>query len=115
QTRLTQTGMVIGTINYMAPEQISGAGSSGATDVYSMGVMFYEMLTGVKPFSGETTIDIMKQIIDKDPIEPFKLRFDIPTQLNDAILEMMEKRQDIRPSAGDVLVTMSKIQMRLRE
>jgi serine/threonine protein kinase len=109
QTRLTQTGMVIGTINYMAPEQIAGSGFSGATDIYSMGVVFYEMLTGEKPFVGETTIDIMKQIIDKTPIEPVKYRFDTPTGLNDLVLAMMEKKQKDRPDAGEVLEVLKRI------
>lgn len=113
QTRLTQTGMVIGTINYMAPEQISGAGFSGATDVYSMGVMFFEMLTGEKPFIGETTIDLMKQIMDRVPIEPIRYRFDIPEELNDLILEMMEKESDVRPHVEDVLETLRRIRSHL--
>ena len=69
----------------------SGSSFSGATDIYSMGVMFYEMVTGESPFIGETTIDIMKQINDKPPIEPIKLRFDIPMEINDMILHMMGK------------------------
>lgn len=109
QTRLTQTGMVIGTINYMAPEQISGAGFSGATDVYSMGVMFFEMVTGEKPFIGETTIDLMKQIMDRTPIDPIRYRFDLPEELNELILEMMEKQYDVRPHVGDVLETLRRI------
>ena len=113
QTRLTQTGMVIGTINYMAPEQISGSEFSGATDVYSMGVMFFEMLTGEKPFIGETTIDLMKQILDRVPIEPIRYRFDIPEELNDLILEMMEKESDVRPHVEDVLETLRRIRLHL--
>ena len=115
QTRLTQSGMVIGTINYMAPEQISGAGFSGATDIYSMGVMFYEMLTGEKPFVGETTIDIMKQIIDKTPIEPIRFRFEVPTELNELIVQMMEKESDDRPDVEDVLETLKRIYSRLSD
>jgi ligand-binding sensor domain-containing protein/tRNA A-37 threonylcarbamoyl transferase component Bud32 len=115
QTRLTQSGMVIGTINYMAPEQISGSGFSGATDVYSMGVMFYEMMTGEKPFVGETTIDIMKQIIDKTPIDPMRFRFELPAELNDLILRMVEKESEDRPEVEDVLDTLKRIYLRLSE
>jgi serine/threonine-protein kinase len=115
QTRLTQTGMVIGTINYMAPEQIAGSGFSGATDIYSLGVVFYEMLTGEKPFVGETTIDIMKQIIDKTPIKPVKYRCDTPTELNDLVLMMMEKKQKDRPNAEEVLEALKRIYTRLND
>ncbi|HLP57394.1 MAG TPA: protein kinase, partial [Candidatus Deferrimicrobium sp.] len=103
QTRLTQTGMVIGTINYMAPEQIAGTEVTGATDIYSIGVMFYEMVTGKKPFTGETTIDIMKEIIEKIPVEPVKFRADIPPALSDLILQMMAKKRIERPATGEVL------------
>ena len=103
QTRLTQTGMVIGTINYMAPEQIAGTEATSATDIYSIGVMFYEMLTGRKPFMGETSIDIMKEIIEKHPIEPIKYRPEIPLELNDLIMRMMGKKMAERPITEEVL------------
>lgn len=112
QTRLTQTGMVIGTINYMAPEQISGSDFSGATDIYAMGVMFYEMLTGEKPFKGDTTIDIMRQIVDKTPIALVKHRYEIPMDLNDLVLEMMEKEQEARPHVKDVLERLRRMESR---
>lgn len=103
QTRLTQTGIVIGTISYMSPEQISGKGSAPASDVYALGIIFYEMITGVKPFIGETTIDIMKQILDKMPIEPIRFRFDISFELNRLIMWMLEKEQAARPHIQQVL------------
>ena len=109
QTRLTETGMVIGTINYIAPEQISGSSFSGATDIYSMGVMFYEMITGEKPFIGETTIDVMKQIIDKTPIDPIKFRYDIPVELSDMVLQMMKKETKLRPNIKEVLETLKRV------
>lgn len=109
QTRLTQTGMVIGTINYMAPEQIAGTEATSATDIYSIGVMFYEMLTGRKPFVGETSIDIMKEIIEKHPTEPIKFRNDIPLELNDLIMHMMGKKMAERPLTEEVLQNLQTI------
>jgi serine/threonine-protein kinase len=103
QTRLTQTGTVIGTINYMSPEQITGQGAFPASDIYALGIIFYEMITGDQPFIGETTIDIMKQIIDKSPIEPIRFRFDISFELNHLIMRMLEKERDLRPSVSEVL------------
>jgi ligand-binding sensor domain-containing protein/tRNA A-37 threonylcarbamoyl transferase component Bud32 len=115
QTRLTQTGMVIGTINYMAPEQIAGTEISGATDIYSIGVMFYEMLIGKKPFDGETSIDIMKEIIEKIPIEPIRFRTEIPQELNDLVLSMMSKKTAERPTAEEVLSSIQYIYTTLND
>ena len=101
QTRLTQTGVVIGTINYLSPEQISGKDSSAASDIYSLGILYYEMLKGEKPFLGETTIDIMKQIMDKVPIPPHRFR-DIPPELSRLVMSMLEKDKKSRPPIYDV-------------
>ena len=103
QTRLTQTGIVIGTINYMSPEQISGEGSFAASDIYSLGIIFYEMITGEKPFLGETTVDVMKQILDKSPIEPIRFRFDISFELNHLIMRMLIKEKEKRPTIEEIL------------
>lgn len=113
QTRLTQTGMVIGTINYMAPEQIAGTEVSCATDIYSIGVMFYEMLIGKKPFDGDTSIDIMKEIIEKSPMEPIKFRMEIPRELNELVLRMMNKKKAERPTAEEALESLRYIYTRV--
>jgi ligand-binding sensor domain-containing protein/predicted Ser/Thr protein kinase len=113
QTRLTQTGIVIGTINYMSPEQISGKGSVAASDIYSLGIIFYEMITGEKPFIGETTIDIMKQILDKSPIEPIRFRFDISFDLNHLIMRMLEKETKDRPDIMEVVTQLKIINLNI--
>jgi ligand-binding sensor domain-containing protein/tRNA A-37 threonylcarbamoyl transferase component Bud32 len=114
QTRLTQTGIVIGTINYLSPEQISGRGSSPASDIYALGIMFYETITGEKPFIGDTTIDIMKQIMDKTPIEPIRFRFDMSFELNHLIMKMLDKEIDSRPAISEVLQRLRTIGANLR-
>jgi serine/threonine-protein kinase len=113
QTRLTQTGIVIGTISYLSPEQISGKRSGAASDIYALGTIFYEMLTGEKPFIGETTTDIMKQILEKTPIEPLHFRDDIPRELNHLILRMLEKEIKSRPIIFDVLAYLQGIEVNL--
>ncbi|MFC2141242.1 serine/threonine protein kinase, partial [Acidobacteriota bacterium] len=81
-TRLTETGEILGTINYLPPERISQQEFSTAGDIYSLGVVFYEMLTSEKPFIGETPVDIIRQILEKEPIEPRQFRPEIPNELN---------------------------------
>ncbi|MGE5342924.1 MAG: two-component regulator propeller domain-containing protein [Candidatus Omnitrophota bacterium] len=103
QTRLTQTGVVMGTICYMAPEQICGKGSMSSSDIYSLGIIFYEMLSGEKPFLGETTIDTMRRIMDSDPIEIERYRPDVPPMLSTLIMNMLEKDREKRPSVLQIL------------
>lgn len=98
-TRLTETGMVVGTIFYLSPEQVSGGQVTLASDVHALGIIFYEMLTGIRPFIGETTIDVMKQIIDIEPIHPDKFRPEIDKTLCDLVMFMLRKDPVHRPTA----------------
>jgi len=102
QTRITQTGTVLGTLNYMAPEQISDGRFSYASDVYSLGVIFYETLTKKIPFPGDNVTDIMRQILHEAPIEPILLRPDLTPGLNNLVLRMIEKQPGLRPLAKEV-------------
>ncbi|MCP5054164.1 MAG: protein kinase, partial [bacterium] len=103
RTQLTQTGIIIGTIHYMAPEQFSGSGWFSATDIYAMGVMFREMLTGRQPFAGENSIEILKQIMDDPPIGPLKEQPGIPAELDHLIVSMIAKDLQSRPNIRQVL------------
>ena len=97
-SRFTETGIVVGTIFYLSPEQVSGGVLTTASDIHSLGVIFYEMLTGVKPFIGETTLDVMKQILYNEPISIFKFRPDLDRSLADLIMLMLKKEPRLRPS-----------------
>lgn len=108
-SRLTETGIVIGTLSYLSPEQIKESAFSSASDIYSLGVTFYEILTGIKPFFGESSLDIMKEILNKDPVEPVCLRDDVPEELNRLIVRMMEKEPQDRPWIKDVCSILEKI------
>ncbi len=96
-TRLTETGEILGTINYLPPERITNQEYSPAGDIYSLGVVFYELVTREKPFLGETPLDVIKQILEKEPIEPIRLRPGIPGELNALILKMMSLKPGERP------------------
>jgi serine/threonine-protein kinase len=99
QTRLTRSGNFIGTLEYMSPEQLLNADSSPANDIFSLGVIFYRMLSGVNPFQGETIIEIMREVIKKEPFELLVSRPGIPGKLDYLVMKMMDKRPEQRPSA----------------
>ena len=69
----TSSGLIIGTVNYMSPEQVRGQPLDGRTDLWSLGVTFYEMLTGERPFTGETPSDVQASILLSDPQYPNQL------------------------------------------
>ncbi len=94
---LTKTGMVLGTIYYMPPEQLFHSAFSFAGDIYSLGIIFYEMMTGEKPFQGETTGEIMFEIMNKKP-EPILQKVpDIDEKINEVIFQMINKKPQNRP------------------
>ena len=102
ETRLTQSGNLIGTLQYLAPEQVLDAHSAPTNDIFSMGVTCYYILSGENPFAGETAIDIMRQIIIKEPVRVSELRPDIPGELDKLVMQMMNKEPGERPSAGSI-------------
>lgn len=101
-SRLTETGMVVGTIFYLSPEQVSGGQVTSASDVHALGIIFYEMLTGIRPFIGETTIEVMKQIMEIEPIAPDKFRPEIDRTLCDLVMFMIKKDPMHRPNVEAV-------------
>jgi serine/threonine-protein kinase len=95
---LTQVGAMIGTPRYMSPEQCDGLDLTPAADVYSLGCILYEMLTGTVPFSGSTPLAIaMKQISDT-PRSPREFVSTIPVPLEKVVLHTLEKRPENRPA-----------------
>jgi len=114
QTRLTETGVVVGTLNYLSPEQISSSHFTPASDIYALGVVFYEMTTGIKPFPGESATELMNVILNKEPIQPSTYCAEMPDLLEKLILQMLEKKEELRPSIGEVLHKLSMIQSTLK-
>lgn len=101
--RLTQSGILIGTINYLSPEYVKGRDFSKASDIYALGVIFYEMITGEQPFKGETALEIMKKIIGRAPKEPREYCQEISPALNQLIMDMMAKVPGKRPGLKDAI------------
>jgi WD40 repeat protein/serine/threonine protein kinase len=91
--RLTQQGMLVGTPNYMAPEQAAGGRReiSSAIDVYALGAILFELLTGRPPFTGETAVDILLQVQNNDPISVTRLHPGIPLDLATVTMKCLEK------------------------
>ncbi|MGI8835945.1 MAG: serine/threonine-protein kinase [Pyrinomonadaceae bacterium] len=95
---LTQVGAMIGTPRYMSPEQCDGAELTPAADVYSLGVILYEMLTGTVPFSGTTPLAIAMKHTSELPRRPRDFVATIPPALEGVVLSALEKRPEDRPA-----------------
>ncbi|HKO96327.1 MAG TPA: protein kinase [Pyrinomonadaceae bacterium] len=95
---LTQIGAMIGTPRYMSPEQCDGAELTPAADVYSLGVILYEMLTGSVPFSGSTPLAIAMKHTTELPRSPREIVASIPTPLENLVLHTLEKNPQDRPA-----------------
>jgi len=109
-TRLTRTGLIMGTIFYVAPEQLTRSAILPAGDIYSLGVICYQVLTGEKPFSGDTAFGIARQIMNKEPMEIKAFQPGVPAELSELVKEMMARDPGKRPSAGEVLNRLSEIE-----
>ncbi len=91
---VTQTGTVLGTSNYLSPEQAEGAPVTPASDVYSLGVVLYELLTGDVPFRGDNLVVVAMKHVTEDPPDVAELRPDIPPRLAQAVRHALEKQPE---------------------
>ncbi len=101
---MTITGQVVGTPNYMSPEQVLGKQLDGRSDLFSVGVILYEMVTGERPFEGQSITTIMYKIVHETPIPPRKLDATIHAGLSAVIEKALSKSADDRFPNGEALV-----------
>ncbi len=100
----TMTDGAIGSVHYISPEQAKGSHTDAKTDLYSVGVMLYEMLTGTLPFQSDNAVSVALMQLQNDPVKPREINPDIPVGLEQIIIRAMQKNQSDRyQSASEIL------------
>ena len=102
-TALTQSGALLGTPRYMAPEETSGGPAGCAVDIYATGVVLYECLTGRPPFQADTPLELIDQVRNRDPIAPAKIQPGVPRDLETICMKCLEKEPGRRFSSAAAL------------
>jgi len=106
-TVATSPGTVVGTVRYMSPEQVRGQTVSSATDIFSLGTVFYELGAGRHPFAATSSVEIMSAILSETPPEPSRVNSEISTDLNSLIRRMLHKDARLRPTAAEVCTVLA--------
>ena len=110
RSRLTQHGMMVGTVAYMPPEQALGGETTPQADLYSLGAMLYELVTGRRPFVGEDPTAIISQHINTQPVAPSWHSEHCPPDLEELILHLLAKAPEDRPAtASEVLAALEAV------
>ncbi len=96
EQKMTQVNKIVGTVEFMAPELIQGKDASAASDIYSMGVTLYELVSGKLPFESDTDFNLMQAILKKKPSPPDKLNVSVPRALADIVMKALDKNPENR-------------------
>src|SRR5262245_44648486 len=112
-TGATRAGVVLGSVAYMSPEQVQGKAVDGRSDVFSFGLVLYEMVTGRRAFAGNTDVEMLAKILETEPPSVDKLRKDVPAPLAALIAQCLEKDSARRPTATAVRQQLAAIRQAL--
>ena len=104
QSRLTVEGLVVGTVAYLAPEQAVGRSPDARSDLYSLGALLYELLTGRPPFLGEDAVTVISQHLSTPPVSPSWHNADVPPPLEAIVLRMLAKDPQDRPASARAVI-----------
>ncbi len=103
-TMVAETSKIIGSVHYFSPEQARGSYVDARTDIYSLGIVIYEMLTGRVPFDGETPIEVALKHINQEIVPPSKLAKNIPPALEKIVMQATDKFQTSRYASADAML-----------
>ncbi len=114
QSLSTETGTVMGTASYMSPEQARGLKVDARTDVFSLGILLYEMIAGNRPFTGETTMDVLSAILSREPAPLTTNKETVPDELQRIVSKMLRKAPDERyQTVRDLLVDLKSLKQEI--
>jgi len=108
----TTPGTVLGTVAYMSPEQAQAETATPASDVFALGIVFYEMATGRRPFVAPTSFGVMSAIVSEQPVPPARLNPALPPAFEDLVMRMLAKEPGRRPSTEEVHAELAAITSR---
>lgn len=103
ESTLTYSGNVVGSVRYFSPEQAQGGAITPKSDIYSLGVVMYEMLTNHLPFTGDNVVSIAMKHVEEEPVPPNILREEIPPMLEAIVLRAMCKNPELRPDGMELI------------
>lgn len=110
ESTMTYSGSVLGSVHYFSPEQARGSMITPKSDVYSLGVTLYEMLTGRLPFNGDNPVSIAMKHVEEEAVPPTAFNPKIPPMLEAVVMRAMNKNPDMRPSSAELVQELSVVE-----